>query len=187
MWAATTDYAHGIAPAHLRTTIQGVVSGIHWGMGFGLGAMLGGLLYAGLGASRCFAVSAALPSLSLLLLVLPTARRWVSGADARGGRAAAKGMPPRSRRRCWGGCCCGGGGGDDGRSSYELVAKEAQTNDPSDRNDYCCDDDVDADRGSGNSIDKTDNSSSSNGSDSGEDIRSDDSDLEAQRREATAV
>lgn len=106
----------------MRTTIQGVVSGIHWGLGFGLGAMLGGLLYAGLGASRCFAVSAALPSLSLLLLVLPTARRWVSGADARGGRAVAKGMPPRSRRRCWGGCCCGGGG-DDGRSSYELVAK----------------------------------------------------------------
>ncbi|CAM9324048.1 unnamed protein product [Ectocarpus sp. 4 AP-2014] len=189
MWAATTEYAHGIAPGalcccpHLRTTIQGVVSGIHWGLGFGLGAMLGGLLYAGLGASRCFAVSAALPSLSLLLLVLPTARRWISGTDARDGRPGAKGMPPRSRRRCWGGCC--GGGGDDGRSSYELVAKEAQANSPNDRNGYCCDDDDDAD-GGGNSIDKTDNSSN-NGSDSGEDVSSDDNDLEGQRREATAV
>ncbi|CAN0074740.1 unnamed protein product [Ectocarpus sp. 6 AP-2014] len=183
MWAATTEYAHGIAPAHLRTTIQGVVSGIHWGLGFGLGAVLGGLLYAGLGASRCFAVSAALPSLSLLLLVLPTAKRWISGTDARDGRPGAKFMPPRSRRRCWGGCC--GGGGDDGRSSYELVAKEVQANSPNDRNGYCCDDDVDAD-GGGNSIDKTDNSSN-NGSDSGEDVSSDDSDLEAQQRKATAV
>lgn len=60
--------------------------------------MLGGFLYAGLGASRCFAVSAALPSLSLLLLALPAARRW------------------------WWRGLGGGGGGGDGRS-YELVGK----------------------------------------------------------------
>lgn len=104
--------------AHLRTTIQGAVSGLHWGLGFGLGAMLGGVLYAGLGARRCFAVSAALPSLSLLLLALPTARRWCSGGrgvgDGRRSRVglAAGNAPSRGRRP----------GGNDGRS-YELVGK----------------------------------------------------------------
>ena len=62
--------------------------------------MLGGFLYAGLGASRCFAVSAALPSLSLALLALPTARRWWHGKTGAG---------------------LGGGGGDG--QSYELVGK----------------------------------------------------------------
>lgn len=37
---------------------------------------MGGVLYAGLGARLCFGVSAVLPSVSLLLLVLPTAHPW---------------------------------------------------------------------------------------------------------------
>ena len=65
-------------PAWLQTTIQGVVSGLHWGLGAGLGAMMGGVLYASLGPRLCFRVSAALPSISLLLLALPTVRRWCS-------------------------------------------------------------------------------------------------------------
>ncbi|CAM9243107.1 unnamed protein product, partial [Laminaria digitata] len=76
MWAATTDYAHEIAPEHMKATMQGLVTGLHWGLGYGLGAVLGGVLYAGLGASLCFGVSAVLPSLSLLLLALPSARPW---------------------------------------------------------------------------------------------------------------
>lgn len=108
--------------AHLRTTIQGVVSGLHWGLGFGLGAMLGGVLYAGLGARRCFAVSAALPSLSLLLLALPSARRRCSGhgVGRRRSRAGfpAGNAPTRGRRP--------GDDDDDGRS-YELVGKVRQS------------------------------------------------------------
>ena len=86
------------------------MSGLHWGLGFGLGAMLGGVLYAGLGARRCFAVSSCLPSLSLLLLVLPTARRWCSSHGVGGLRPRA-GLA-KGRRH----------GGGDGRM-YELVGK----------------------------------------------------------------
>ncbi|CAM9242061.1 unnamed protein product, partial [Hapterophycus canaliculatus] len=72
MWAATTDYAHGIAPAHLRSTMQATVSGLKRGLGYGLGAVLGGVLYSGLGPRMCFGASAALPCLSLFfLMVLP--------------------------------------------------------------------------------------------------------------------
>lgn len=66
---------------HLRTTVQGVVSGLHWGLGVGIGSMLGGVLYAGLGARLCFAISAVLPLLSLLLLSLPMAREWYTNAQ----------------------------------------------------------------------------------------------------------
>lgn len=109
MWAATTDYAHDIAPAHMRTTIQGAVTGLHWGLGFGLGAMLGGVLYAGLGASLCFRVSAVLPSLSLLLLAMPTAWSWLSNSIGRCGVWAAALLQCRRR----------------GESAYELVHKES--------------------------------------------------------------
>lgn len=74
----------------------------------GLGAMLGGVLYAGLGARRCFAVSASLPSLSLFLIVLPTARRWCKSHGV-GGRPRTTGLAPRRRH-----------GGGNGRM-YELV------------------------------------------------------------------
>lgn len=94
--------------AHLRATIQGAVSGLHGGLGLGLGAMLGGVLYASLGARRCFAVCASLPSLSLLLLVLPTVRHWRKSPGV-GGRQRTTGLVPRKRH-----------GGDDGRM-YELV------------------------------------------------------------------
>eukprot|EP00903_Cladosiphon_okamuranus_P011518 g10845.t1 len=70
MWAATTDYAHGIAPAHMRTTMQATVSALKRGLGYGLGALLGGILYSNLGPRLCFRVSAALPSLSLLFLAI---------------------------------------------------------------------------------------------------------------------
>lgn len=70
----------------MRATIQGVVTGLHWGLGFGLGAVLGGVLYAGLGARLCFGVSAALPSLSLLLLALPSARLWFINSMGQGRR-----------------------------------------------------------------------------------------------------
>eukprot|EP00903_Cladosiphon_okamuranus_P013285 g12384.t2 len=115
MWAATTNYAHQISPAHLRTTIQGMVSGVYGGLGQGLGSMLGGLLYAGLGARRCFAVSSSLPSLSLLLLALPMLPRWCK-SHSMGGRPRTAG--PATRRRH---------GGDDGRM-YELVGKEPLRN-----------------------------------------------------------
>ncbi|CAM9498558.1 unnamed protein product [Ectocarpus fasciculatus] len=80
-WAATTDYAHGIAPAHLRTTMQATKAGLNRGMGYGLGAILGGVAYSNLGPRRCFLASAALPLVSLLfLIVLP----WVNvGGDLR--------------------------------------------------------------------------------------------------------
>eukprot|EP00904_Undaria_pinnatifida_P002326 jgi/Undpi1/12094/HiC_scaffold_4.g01792.m1 len=77
-WSATTDYAHQIAPAHMRTTVQGVISGLHWGLGFGLGALLGGILYEHLGARLCFIVSSILPLFALMLLASPTARLWFS-------------------------------------------------------------------------------------------------------------
>lgn len=122
--------------AHLRTTIQGVVSGLHWGLGFGLGAILGGVLYAGLGAQRCFAVSGALPSLSLLLLALPTARRWCSNNNGGGGggwlgagvRTGSGGG--RGEGRDW------GWGGGDGRS-YELVGKVSVSERASERKNFC--------------------------------------------------
>ncbi|CAM9175600.1 unnamed protein product [Laminaria digitata] len=110
MWAATTDYAHDIAPAHMRTTIQGVVTGLHWGLGFGLGAVFGGVLYAGLGARLCFGVSAILPSLSLLLLSVPSARPWLSNFMGRCG------VWTTAHWR----------GGDE--SAYELVQKEIDEN-----------------------------------------------------------
>eukprot|EP00903_Cladosiphon_okamuranus_P010272 g9726.t1 len=116
MWAATTDYAHQISPAHLRTTIQGTVSGVYGGLGHGLGSTLGGLLYAGLGARRCFAVSSSLPSLSLLLLALPTLHRWCRSHDM-GGRPRTAGLVTRRKH-----------GGDDGRM-YELVGKKRLRND----------------------------------------------------------
>lgn len=95
--------------AHLRTTIQGVVSGLHWGLGFGLGAMLGGVMYAGLGPVQCFRLSAALPSASLLLLAVPTAWSWCVGGRGWEWRAVAAmaGMIARGR-----GTDC---------DSYELV------------------------------------------------------------------
>ncbi|CAM9838261.1 unnamed protein product [Scytosiphon promiscuus] len=122
MWAATTDYACRVAPAHLRTTIQGAVSGLHWGLGSGLGGMLGGILYAALGARRCFAVSAALPSTALLLLALPTARRWYRGIAACPGwqfarwrmRAGGVARAPGERMRY--------NGDSDEQASCELIA-----------------------------------------------------------------
>lgn len=56
--------------------MRGLVAGLHWGLGFGLGAILSGLLYSHLGPRLCFRVSAALPSLSLFLLALPTVCPW---------------------------------------------------------------------------------------------------------------
>lgn len=56
--------------------MQGAITGLHRGLGFGLGAVTGGILYAGLGASLCFGVSALVPSLALLLLAMPTAWPW---------------------------------------------------------------------------------------------------------------
>lgn len=95
----------------MRTTIQGAITGLHWGLGFGLGAMLGGVLYAGLGARLCFGVSAVLPSLSLLLLALPTARPLLSS----------------SIRRCgvWATALLQFRGGGEG--AYELVQKVSAT------------------------------------------------------------
>ncbi|CAM9109176.1 unnamed protein product [Ectocarpus sp. 8 AP-2014] len=90
MWAATTDYAHGIAPEHLRSTMQATVAGLKRGLGYGLGAILGGVLYANLGPRRCFLASAALPVLSLLfLIVLP----WISiGGGLRKQGAGSRGL-----------------------------------------------------------------------------------------------
>lgn len=51
--------------------MQGTVRGLKQGFGIGLGAILGGALYSSLGARLCFGISAALPSVSLLLLVIP--------------------------------------------------------------------------------------------------------------------
>lgn len=65
--------------------MQGLVSGLHWGLGFGLGAVLGGVLYSALGARLCFGVSAILPSVSLLLLALPTAHPWFINSVGRCG------------------------------------------------------------------------------------------------------
>eukprot|EP00904_Undaria_pinnatifida_P013765 jgi/Undpi1/9519/HiC_scaffold_27.g11975.m1 len=107
MWSATTDYAHQITPAHMRTTMQGLVTGLHWGLGFGLGAVLGGVLYAGLGARMCFGVSAVLPSLSLLLLALPAAWPWVSNSVVQCGLWATA-----FRQWTWGNGC-----------AYESVAE----------------------------------------------------------------
>ncbi|CAM9442348.1 unnamed protein product [Ectocarpus sp. 13 AM-2016] len=85
MWAATTDYAHGIAPAHLRSTMQATVAGLKRGLGYGLGAILGGVSYANFGPRRCFLASAALPVLSLLfLIVLP----WITIGGGLGEQAA---------------------------------------------------------------------------------------------------
>lgn len=91
----------------MRTTIQGAVTGLHWGLGFGLGAMLGGVLYAGLGARLCFGVSAVLPSLSLLLLILPTAGPLLSNSIGRCGVWAT------ALLQCRG----------NGESAYELIQK----------------------------------------------------------------
>lgn len=103
--APTVSTATIAKTARLRTTIQGVVSGLHRGFGFGLGAVIGGILYAGLGARLCFGVSAVLPSLSLVLLALPTARSYFS--------------------RCGSIRAIGVGEGDRNvsRGSYELVDK----------------------------------------------------------------
>lgn len=62
--------------AHMRTTMQGTVSGLKRGFGYGLGAILGGVLYSSLGPRMCFRVCAALPSLSLLFLVIGS---WGNG------------------------------------------------------------------------------------------------------------
>ena len=56
--------------------MRGLVAGLHWGLGFGVGAILSGLLYSPLGPRLFFRVSAALPSLSLFPLALPTVCLW---------------------------------------------------------------------------------------------------------------
>mmetsp|Transcript_28517 Transcript_28517/g.37305 ORF Transcript_28517/g.37305 Transcript_28517/m.37305 type:complete len:491 (+) Transcript_28517:172-1644(+) len=45
LWAASTAYGFKIAPPHMKTTIQGLVSGIHWGIGFGSGSLIGGFVF----------------------------------------------------------------------------------------------------------------------------------------------
>ena len=60
------------------------------GLEFGLGAILGGILYTGLGARLCFGVSAILPSLSLLLLALTTARPLFLNSMGLGGAWVSK-------------------------------------------------------------------------------------------------
>lgn len=67
-----------------------MVKGLKQGFGFGLGAILGGALYSSLGARTCFSVSAALPSLSLLLLVIPP--RTKSGGGEWEGLAVETGL-----------------------------------------------------------------------------------------------
>ncbi|CBJ26723.1 conserved unknown protein [Ectocarpus siliculosus] len=84
MWSATTDYAHGIAPAHLRTTMQASVGGLKRGLGYGLGAIVGGVSYANLGPRRCFLATAALPALSLLFLVILPRINIVGGLRKQG-------------------------------------------------------------------------------------------------------
>lgn len=84
--------------------------------------MLGGALYARLGAQQCFAVSAALPSLSLILLVLPMARQWF-GRNA----SSPRGLSERPRTNAGGWTFARGageknGGGGHAQSAYELVA-----------------------------------------------------------------
>ncbi|CAM9566757.1 unnamed protein product, partial [Laminaria digitata] len=56
MWAATIEYAHGIAPVGQQASLVGLLSGLHFGLGVGLGALVGGVLYVVLGASVCFRV-----------------------------------------------------------------------------------------------------------------------------------
>lgn len=62
--------------------MQATVSGLKRGLGYGLGAILGGVLYSSLGPRLCFRVCAALPSLSLLFLVLGS---WKSVGGGRWG------------------------------------------------------------------------------------------------------
>ncbi|CAM9306786.1 unnamed protein product, partial [Hapterophycus canaliculatus] len=93
MWAATTDYAQAIAPGHLRSTMQATVSGLKQGLGYGVGAVLGGIVYSSLGPRMCFRISAALPCLSLaLLVILPCIRL---GRGRRSDETGEKGL------ECW--------------------------------------------------------------------------------------
>ncbi|CAM9521360.1 unnamed protein product, partial [Scytosiphon promiscuus] len=93
MWAATTDYAQTIAPAHLRSTMQATVSGLKQGLGYGVGAVLGGIMYMTVGPRMCFGMSAALPCLSLVFLVLLPCIRL--DGDRRRGETGEEGV------ECW--------------------------------------------------------------------------------------
>lgn len=71
LYLPSSARTRGCAPERLHSTFQGLAEGIHSGLGVGLGAMIGGVLYAGLGARKCFIVSAVLPASSFALLSLP--------------------------------------------------------------------------------------------------------------------
>lgn len=60
--------------------MQAAARGLTQGFGLSLGAILGGAIYSSLGARTCFAVSAALPSASFLLLVIPP---WIKSGGGK--------------------------------------------------------------------------------------------------------
>lgn len=91
----------------MRTTVQGSAWGLKQGFGLGLGSVLGGALYSSLGPRMCFRISAALPSVSLLLLVTPP---WIKGGGAQSEELAVEqGLehwesirsPRVHQRECW--------------------------------------------------------------------------------------
>ena len=58
IWSGGTTFAHEMAPAHLKSTAQGILSSVYAGAGSFTGLLLGGWLYEKYGAVRLFELQA---------------------------------------------------------------------------------------------------------------------------------
>eukprot|EP01048_Picozoa_sp_COSAG05_P025294 COSAG05_NODE_6370_length_971_cov_5.089450_2_plen_178_part_00 len=58
IWSGGTTFAHEMAPAHLKSTAQGILSSVYAGAGASAGLLLGGWLYGEYGALRMFQLQA---------------------------------------------------------------------------------------------------------------------------------
>ena len=59
IWSGGTTFAHEMAPAHLKSTAQGVLNSVYGGVGASSGLLLGGWLYQHWGPIEMFELQAA--------------------------------------------------------------------------------------------------------------------------------
>jgi hypothetical protein len=94
IWSGGTTFAHEMAPPHLKSTAQGVLSSVYAGAGAAAGLLLGGWIYGRLGARRMFELQAmgigATGALYFVVEALPHAMMMSTRRGASRAAAAAK-------------------------------------------------------------------------------------------------
>jgi len=70
LWVASTSIGFKIAPTHLKTTLQGIITGLHAGVGFGSGALVGGYIFEAYGAEILFQFGAIVVGTGLFCFLL---------------------------------------------------------------------------------------------------------------------